>query len=174
MKNQETHKKSHKNYVIAAIVILGLAILAVAGGSSVEEEQTKNEHPESQEASQSAESEKTPLSEEAAEKECQDAKYYQNSDYYRNNVGNIISVSEYNFNMLGDGTYDSDGNSIFGVYWSGKGKNGEKITFSCYISGPNDDNLTVHYISGNLNDIWKSTADLMYNSYDKDGNRIEQ
>lgn len=165
-----------KWWFIALVILFGLPLVC-APFMDIEptEEQSQEPTAEQQEEPKNTEPEKAPLSEEVAEKECQDAKYYQNSDYYNNYVGGIISVLDYGFTMMTDGTYDSDGNEIFSVYWNGKSKDGEKIRFACYISGSNDGNLTVHYIGGNLTDIWKTYEDLDYNSsYDKDGNRIER
>ena len=54
-------------------------------------------------------------------------------------------------------------------FWKDK----NAITFVCYISGSDKDNLTVHWISGNNVDIWKSEADLMYNTYDENGNKLQ-
>jgi len=112
------------------------------------------------------------LSDSIAEQECQDAKYYMQSSYYNNNVKDIISISNYNFGVYED-AYDKDGNRMLMVRWNGKDKSKNIITFVCYISGSDKDNLTVPWISGNNVDIWKSEADLMYNTYDENGNKLQ-
>lgn len=164
-----------KWWFIALVILFGLPLVC-APFMDIEptEEQSQEPTAEQQEEPKNTEPEKTPLSEEAAEKECQDAKYYKDSNIYKNNVDSIISVSDYNLSIVRGGTYDADGNNILGVYWNGKNKNGDLFRFECYISGNNDNDLTVHYIAGNLKDIWKTYADLEHNSYDKDGNRIEK
>ncbi len=112
------------------------------------------------------------LSDDIVEQECQDAKYYMQSSYYKNTVKSLISISNYNFGVYED-AYDKDGNRMLMARWNGNDKNKNAITFVCYISGSDKDNLTVHWISGNNVDIWKSEADLMYNTYDKNGNKLQ-
>ncbi|MCR5700127.1 MAG: cell envelope integrity protein TolA [Candidatus Saccharibacteria bacterium] len=112
------------------------------------------------------------LPDDIVEQECQDAKYYIQSSYYKNTVKSLISISNYNFGVYED-AYDKDGDRILMARWNGNDKNKNAITFVCYISGSDKDNLTVHWISGNNVDIWKSEADLMYNTYDENGNKLQ-
>lgn len=62
---------------------------------------------------------------------------------------------------MDDGSTDESGNKISMAYWNGKSNDGEIIRFACYVSNPDDGDISVHYISADNNDIWNTMSDLI-------------
>lgn len=78
--------------------------------------------------------------------------------------------NSYNADAFG---YDKNGNSIVYVTWKGWDKTSEEaVTFSCYVSGPNKDAITLYnlraseYYSGQDTYLY---GDEKFDHYDKDG-----
>ena len=70
-----------------------------------------------------------------------------------------------------DNTFDKNGDYIIRFQWNGKNKQTDQnILFSCYVSGRNDSDMTLHYLSAGVLDLYGS---LSFENYDKDGQLVQ-
>lgn len=86
------------------------------------------------------------ISESAAEDKCQDASIlgkYLNLDDIK-----IIQASNYNFQYSPmPGEYDNERNTLVYTSWNGWDKKAnQRMVFACWVSGPNDDEIIIHYL----------------------------
>lgn len=157
MVKKEYKDLSKKEKIIGWTVLAFIAIVVIAAvsGGSAEKENSENVETNLIQG--------TNISKDAVENACTDAKYGINDEY------DPIDALNYEFNSY-DYAYDKDGNSIILSEWNGKKKDSdESVKFQCYVSGADDDSISVIYIRAGGKDIWKSMNDLYYHSYDKDG-----
>lgn len=161
------------NTVIGALVVAALLIwlgISLFGGKSDKADTTVSSPEEA--TNQTTHSDfiaNTNLTERAVEETCEDAKYGVANGY------SVVAMSNYDFQVYDTGSYDENANPIVQALWNGKRDSDKAVVkYWCYVSGADDDNITVHYISVGDNasrkDIWKSQNDLDFNSYDKEGN----
>lgn len=92
----------------------------------------------------------------------------------KNLVPSNISMTDVwngNLRMWDSGAgYDKDGNKILIVQWNGKNKDsGDKVGFTCWVSGSDKDNIIVHEVS-----MDGQTLDGILITYDENGSRIEE
>lgn len=166
----QKNTKQDKIYtILGAIVCVGIAIWLGSGifGSKNPDEGDNSSN--SDKTTQSQVVEGSTLTKSAIEEICEDAKYGVADGY------DVVAVSGYDFQTYDTGTYDKDGNLIIQAMWNGKRKSDkETVKYWCYISGADDKNITVHYISVGNNsdrkDVWKTQKDLNFNQYDNSGN----
>lgn len=126
-------KKALK-FIIAAVVILVIGIIIL--GSSKKEDTNKTEKSDEVKTA-------NVVDEDFAEEYCQDAKFYGST---LNNYS-LIDVWDYNKQFIESGSYDKDGNTIYMLRWNGKNKiTDRRATFVCYISGSDQDHVTMHYL----------------------------
>lgn len=94
-----------------------------------------------------------------------------------NIIASPFKASQPSPQLSSGGAYDVDGNKIWVYSWKGWDKIAEEaITFWCYVSGPNSDSITLHwlraseYYSGQDVDLYGSRN---YPRYTRDGEKIE-
>lgn len=140
-----------------AILIICIVVVVAAG-------HTKNGSDNEKTATEDAKYiEGTHLTQKAVEDICTDAKYGINDKY------NPILISDYHF-QSSHYAYDENGNTIIESTWNGEQKsNGEKVAFICYVSGGNDDELSVIHIRAGGDEIWKKQSDLDFATYKENG-----
>lgn len=161
--------KQDKLYtIIGAVVCIGVVIWLASGIFTGKKSDDEDSSP-SNEIAHSQTVESSNLTKSAIEEACEDAKYGVADGY------DVVAVSGYDFQTYDTGSYDKDGNLIIQATWNGKRKSDkETVKYWCYVSGADDENITVHYISvGNdsgRKDIWKTQKDLNFNQYDASGN----
>lgn len=108
------------------------------------------------------------VSEDAAEHYCQDAGLLNN--YIDSSKISTIYVTDYNKRYTDSYTYDNNGNPIWYFQWNGKNKSsGDAVSFSCWISGSSDKDITLHRLTISGNTVVGETFD----SYREDGTKIE-
>lgn len=143
-------------FVIVAFLMVGILVL----GSGSNKESDKNSENAKQE-------QKATIDEDFAEHYCQDAKLY--GDVLK--VYSLINVWDYNKVFIATGGYDKDGNKVYQLTWNGKNKlTDDKASFSCHLSGKDQDHVTLHYLSVDGNAIH---GQLDYQNYNKDGQPME-
>lgn len=147
--------------VAVLIIVIGVAI----GSNSGSETATGEEGATTEETTTTVEYiGDSNLTQNGLEVACQDANLGVTDD-----GRTVVRILDYNFSATTYGNYDADGNPIVIVMWNGKDADDETLRFTCYASGPDDDNITVYYITAGGEDIYGSTTFLDSNSYTADG-----
>lgn len=168
MPQQDNNPKQKSNFFTGLIAIILLLVIAIiigkinrGDGTSSDNSQTDTTASESSETQEKIEG--TNLTKSAVESECEDAKYGVAKD-----GRSVIYVWDYEFKTY-EYANDVDGNKLMMGIWNGKDSSDNVIQFKCYFSGPDDDNITIHYISAGGVDVWKTHTDLNFDSYWSDG-----
>ena len=180
------NKPIYKKWWFWAIVVVALILIfALIGGWKPEQQPASNEQNTSEsnttESTISESSESTTneigghiLTQDEAEEKCQDAGIIGN--YLDLSKISIVSILNYNPQFVAEASgYDQDKNSIALFRWNGKDKDtDEQITFICWVSGTDSDNITIHNLAMSEGD---TRLDLIgtqgFASYDKEGNLNE-
>lgn len=161
--------KQDKFYIIIGAIVCVGVVIWLASGIFTSKKSDDEDGSSSSEVTQSQTVEGSNLTKSAVEETCEDAKYGVADGY------DVVAMSGYDFQTYDTGSYDKDGNLIIQAMWNGKRKSDkETVKYWCYVSGADDEDITVHYISvgngDNRKDIWKTQKDLNFNQYDGSGN----
>lgn len=107
------------------------------------------------------------VSEDAAEHFCQDANLL--NKYIDRNKISTIYVTNYNKRYTDSYSYDKNGNVIKFLQWNGKNKStSEPVSFSCWVSGSSDDDITLHWLSLDGIDLYGQAG---FEQYREDGTK---
>lgn len=168
-------KKDNKKIMIIGSVAIFIVLVIIFGNSGKNQEIAEVQTPTEPTVSKNEAGGYT-LTEDEAKEYCQDPNLI--SKYLNLQKIDILASpfkvdqpgNSYNADSFG---YDKNGNSIVYVTWKGWDKTSEEaITFSCYVSGPNKDAITLYnlraseYYSGQDTYLY---GDEKFDHYDKDG-----
>lgn len=170
MQNNTTNKakdfiKKHKKPLIiagAVYAVFMIGIMALGIGFIFSEDEVSTSTPQTDGYSQvdtpTEPSENAPqepvaetksrhtVSEDAAEHYCQDAGLL--NKYVDSSKISTIYITNYNKRYTDSFSFDKNGNPIWFFQWNGKNKaTNEPASFSCWISGNSDSDITLHWLS---------------------------
>lgn len=80
-----------------------------------------------------------------------------------NDSVSVIDVLDSNPSFVAKNDYDASGNTIALVTWNGKAS-GEKITFSCFASASSNEDIKIHSLRMNGDDLLGSLDFVSYNA----------